>query len=130
MVRHPGLNDLIASDGIPTAEVASARYILALFGGGAGISVTPLQLLDPDQNRALAADFAVYVVGDSMDRALGRATAFMRHKLYGDAAIEYEAALALEPEFPELVAKLIDTHRAYGNESRARELVARITRPR
>lgn len=61
-------------------------------------------------------------------RHMERAYIFERHKLYDEAADEYEMALKLSPETDYLLAETIMVHYTLGDEDRVKVLLARLKR--
>jgi len=59
-------------------------------------------------------------------RNIGRAWVFSRHRLYDEAAAEYESALADSPESVHLLRATIRAYCRAGNKIRAEELAKRL----
>ena len=57
---------------------------------------------------------------------LGRASVFVDHQMFPEAAEEYEAALTLAPDSVSLLKRTIDAERRTGNRSRAKALESRL----
>jgi hypothetical protein len=78
------------------------------------------------EERAVDAEQAAFASAPGLLPRLGRAHVLLRHRLYHDAASEYEAALALAPESRVLLCKTFEAQRLTGNLARAGELRRRL----
>ena len=63
---------------------------------------------------------------DGLTLRLGRAYSFSRHKLFAEAAEEYESALSSAPESRYLLEDAIQANRLAGRASRVKELQSRL----
>jgi uncharacterized protein HemY len=63
---------------------------------------------------------------DGLALRLGRGYSFLRHKLYSEAADEYDAALSSAPESPNLLGDAIDANLRAGRLTRVKELQTRL----
>jgi hypothetical protein len=64
--------------------------------------------------------------GDMFLRRLGRASVFDDAGMYPEAALDYEAALALAPKGRDILLRSIAAHRLTGNDARADQLQRRL----
>lgn len=63
---------------------------------------------------------------DQLMLHLGRASVFVDHQMFPEAAEEYEVALTLAPDSVSLLKRTIDAERRTGNRSRAKALESRL----
>jgi hypothetical protein len=118
----------------PTARQALAAYsaaanpgplTLAVSADGASGQVT-FEVLTDDGRAKVESELKYWDRQESVFlRHVGRASVFINQRMYGEAAEEYEAALADSPDSSDLRAATIRAEKSAGNRARARELSAR-----
>jgi hypothetical protein len=86
-------------------------------------------LLSASQEQQLQQELSAWdKKAEGILRRLGRASIFVRHLMFTDAAEEYEAALAQAPRSRDLLQRTIRAQLRIGNAPRVRELRQRLTR--
>lgn len=84
-------------------------------------------LLSAREERSLRRELAFWGrEPEGLWRRLGRASTFIRHSMYAEAADEYEAALAHAPESVHVLKRAIQAHRETGNTEREEALTRRL----
>jgi hypothetical protein len=84
-------------------------------------------ILLPDEEAKLQADLSEWdKEPEGLLRRLGRASVYDRHKMFSEAADEYEAALKIAPKGHDLILRTAEAHRRTGNYVRQEELTKQI----
>lgn len=101
--------------------------LVLLDGAGRELYSTSFSILTASDERSVARELAFWDKRPAgLWRRLGRAGVFIRHRMFGEGADEYEAALALAPESEELLRRTIEAHRQTGNADREAALTRRL----
>jgi hypothetical protein len=106
----------------------NARLVLTItFGNESDWEEVHFSFLSAQQEQDLDAqlDFWAKHTG-GLTLHLGRGYAYTRHKLFAEAADEYETALESAPESPYLLKDAIDADQRAGRGSRVKELQSRL----
>lgn len=104
--------------------------LLLILDGEREIDTVSFSLLSVQDEATLEQELAFWdKERKGLWRHLGRASAFIRQRMFIDAAEEYEAALAQAPESIDLLKRTIGAQRRAGNFAREEELVQRLSRP-
>lgn len=106
----------------------NARVALTItFGNESDWEETQFSFLSPPQEQDLNTQLDFWAKHtDGLTLHLGRGYAYTRHKLFSEAADEYETALRSAPESPYLLKDAIDADQRAGRASRVKELQSRL----
>ncbi len=109
-------------------KVPNARLVLTItFGNESDWEEVHFSFLSAPQEQDLNAQLDFWAKNtDGLTLHLGRGYAYTRHKLFLEAADEYETALQSAPESPYLLKDAIDADQRAGRASRVKELQSRL----
>jgi hypothetical protein len=88
------------------------------------VTEVPFSLLSPRDEAEMERELKPWdrEPAEALMRHMGRASVFRRHRLYDEAAAEYDAALQTAPESRDLLDAAIQAHHHTGNRNREEEL--------
>jgi hypothetical protein len=109
-------------------KLPNARLVLTItFGNENDWEEVHFSFLSAQQEQDLNAQLDFWTKHtDGLTLHLGRGYAYMRHKLFVEAADEYETALQSAPESPYLLRDAIDADQRAGRAARVKELQSRL----
>lgn len=109
-------------------KAPNARLALTItFGNASDWEEAHFSFLSAPQEQDLNAQLEFWAKHtDGLTLHLGRGYAYARHKLFSEAADEYETALQLAPESPYLLKDAMEADQRAGRASRVKELQSRL----
>jgi hypothetical protein len=108
-------------------EVGDGTLILKWENAAKEKGYVRFSILMPEEEARLQADLTEWEKEpEGLLRRLGRASVFDRHKMFSEAAEEYEAALKIAPKGHDLILRTAEAHRRTGNYARQEELTKLI----
>ncbi|HXC31360.1 MAG TPA: hypothetical protein VNZ56_02745 [Verrucomicrobiae bacterium] len=110
-------------------KAPNARLVLTItFGNENDWEEARFSFLSAQQEQDLNAQLDFWAKNTAgLTLHLGRGYAYTRHKLFAEAADEYETALESAPESPYLLKDAIEAEQRAGRASRVKELQSRLT---